>query len=1018
MADDKVAIQIGADLSNFRDQLRSAQQSVSQLATTFSALREASKNAFPGDIAANLQTVRTEAARAGQTLSDISGQTSKAADGMRRAGEAAKGAGAGVGFYAREIHAVIDEVLSGRSQQLSGTLANIALTSGQAALGFARANLALTGFGAAGLATAGVLSYLTYKAEEAREAIQRVIVQAAAAGNSNNSPQGVAVLLGALSRLPGSTAEASEAFAASLAKINDSSNIIGAGVTNSLQTIADMTGKTIPDAMDRMSKALAAPASQGRQMIDELGGMTAAESDAMDAAQRSGDAHQQLAVFLGALARATKDAAVAAKDATTTHINFFEKVLDATNIFRWFGAGLGIAGAATKRFGDEANRAGADLAVAAEKAKALQSSIKETIAAANGIANRENPLSKQLQDSIEKANQLRDALNKVREAEAKVGAASTLGGTGDPAELIKRFEGFSAQAQWDRNAYRVGYGSDTTTDRNGVVRPVTQWSGTTEEDAQRDLNRRVAEFAAKAAQDVGAAWASLSDRVRASLTSIAYNYGRVPSNIVAAAQTGNESNIASAIAARAGDNGGINSHRRIAEAANIGGGNSPASTMLDALQQEEGTQARIREEIKAAEDARKGGNAVQLEELAAAERAAAGQRHEVEEAQKKVEADKQELSSLTAIGASQASISAAKLKLYNDEAALQDRLYAVEQARNKLASTQANKDLQGQLDIAQKALPGVTGRFGAGSQEEIAAQTQIAQIQTQIKAQEQADAAATARVKYENDLEATDKQKANIQELAKANVLSYAAQIAAAKEAAARKTSIEQEYVNEIKRIYGEGVPEYRRAMQQQSVVARQINQQLVNDTKKANEEIEASFKKVAESIATTMSSALMRVIERTGNFRDMFRSVVQDIAQMFLQAVTKMIADWAALQAATAFIGTGGGAAGGLIGGLLHGIGIPGFATGAWELPRDTLAQVHAGEMIIPAAHADTLRSALSGSPGGSYGSSGGGDRHLHVHYSAERGTTLDTLRQHSRALAKMVSDEMDRNPSLRPAY
>lgn len=61
-------------------------------------------------------------------------------------------------------------------------------------------------------------------------------------------------------------------------------------------------------------------------------------------------------------------------------------------------------------------------------------------------------------------------------------------------------------------------------------------------------------------------------------------------------------------------------------------------------------------------------------------------------------------------------------------------------------------------------------------------------------------------------------------------------------------------------------------------------------------------------------------------------------------------------------------------------------FAVGAWELPSDMIAQVHKGEMIIPAATANMIRgggtngavpfpsSALSGSIGGSQGSSPGG--------------------------------------------
>jgi transcriptional regulator of heat shock response len=43
---------------------------------------------------------------------------------------------------------------------------------------------------------------------------------------------------------------------------------------------------------------------------------------------------------------------------------------------------------------------------------------------------------------------------------------------------------------------------------------------------------------------------------------------------------------------------------------------------------------------------------------------------------------------------------------------------------------------------------------------------------------------------------------------------------------------------------------------------------------------------------------------------------------------------------------------------------GIASFAVGAWELPSDMIAQVHKGEMIVPAGPADALRSGGGGSP------------------------------------------------------
>jgi hypothetical protein len=71
---------------------------------------------------------------------------------------------------------------------------------------------------------------------------------------------------------------------------------------------------------------------------------------------------------------------------------------------------------------------------------------------------------------------------------------------------------------------------------------------------------------------VGAGWDKLSPQARAALISMAYNYGSLPKDVVAAAQTGDFAKIAGAVAAHQTDNAGVNQGRRLAEAQAIGGG--------------------------------------------------------------------------------------------------------------------------------------------------------------------------------------------------------------------------------------------------------------------------------------------------------------------------------------------------------------------------------------------------------------------------------------------------------------
>lgn len=135
--------------------------------------------------------------------------------------------------------------------------------------------------------------------------------------------------------------------------------------------------------------------------------------------------------------------------------------------------------------------------------------------------------------------------------------------------MLKQHEGFSSSAYWDVNHYRVGYGSDTITRADGSVVSVRKGMTVTQQDAERDLQRRAGVFMSAARNTVGAQyWDRLPPTTQAVLTSIAYNYGSLTklTTIVNAARSGNIRAIADAVRARAGDNGGINRRRRNAEA--------------------------------------------------------------------------------------------------------------------------------------------------------------------------------------------------------------------------------------------------------------------------------------------------------------------------------------------------------------------------------------------------------------------------------------------------------------------
>lgn len=149
-------------------------------------------------------------------------------------------------------------------------------------------------------------------------------------------------------------------------------------------------------------------------------------------------------------------------------------------------------------------------------------------------------------------------------------------------QILPKFEGFIPKAKFDVNAQRVGYGSDTVTTPEGKVVPVNENTTITQQDAQRDLQRRVqSEFIPKAAAQVGQEnWDRLPENVAGALTSVTYNYGSLPNKVAAAVKTGNVNAIANAVEALADDNKGINRGRRMSEAAMIRGSEMPGSAAV------------------------------------------------------------------------------------------------------------------------------------------------------------------------------------------------------------------------------------------------------------------------------------------------------------------------------------------------------------------------------------------------------------------------------------------------------
>ncbi|AXQ69190.1 tail length tape measure protein [Caulobacter phage CcrBL9] len=195
------------------------------------------------------------------------------------------------------------------------------------------------------------------------------------------------------------------------------------------------------------------------------------------------------------------------------------------------------------------------------------------------------PTIEELQKSfVDLAAAANKATDNVAAMGSGVATASLMGGDAKDQSynLIKQFEGYKEKAYWDVNHYRAGFGSDTWTDTKGGVHNVTKDTKVGGTEAALDLKRRIGIFQGNAAKTAGQAnWDKLADSTKAALTSITYNYGHLPSRLLAAVKTGDNGKIATAVEGLAGDNNGVNRKRRMQEAALIRNGKVQAVSATD-----------------------------------------------------------------------------------------------------------------------------------------------------------------------------------------------------------------------------------------------------------------------------------------------------------------------------------------------------------------------------------------------------------------------------------------------------
>ena len=378
---------------------------------------------------------------------------------------------------------------------------------------------------------------------------------------------------------------------------------------------------------------------------------------------------------------------------------------------------------------------------------------------------------------------------------------------------------------------------------------------------------------------------------------------------------------------------------------------------------------------------------------------------------------------------------------------------AAGKASEELLAAQAAEGSQAQLAHKLAAIDVELAAATAGTAKYIDLEKQKVELQRTAAKAATADAVAEEAVKYNALQKGFKDEQERIKENTKLKGTSAGQEYADLLASYAREATAARAHFAELERLYADDPKQYRTAMREKAEVDAQLNSQRLAAERQLQGQILEQYKSTYEAIGSTVSSGIMGMIEKTTTLKQVGQNIAKQLVQQFIEARIRMVADWAAGETAkilattvgetakTTAVATGEAARTGLVSagaatqaastglsmvksilgsaaetfagifGFLSPVlgpaavgpaaagqaavaavvsSVPSFAIGAWSLPSDTLAQVHAGEMIVPKGPAALMRAAAGG--GGAQG--GGGDVHQHTHFNVTAMDSRDVRR------------------------
>ena len=826
-----------------------------------------------------------------------------------------------------------------------------------------------------------------------------------------------------LQRIPGVTEQIATGLNNSISRIPAYSAQMNQALVLLISNLAT-TKESAADWTNQLVAAMSNPLANGQQLLDNLGGINREFYAQLSVAKASGDASKAQAIILNAIS-----------DRMREQVSFERQKLDElAKGGEWFHSIRDI----------DRNIVGSAQVHSAE--------VKETEESVRKLSETEGAISEQLATQAQSYAQIRteiqgilagtqtesDQLGKLNSDMGKL-RQGIQGATGDASAMIQKFESVSAggftkpymdksPGDPSKDHYAVGYGQHSI-----LGKEVTQDSVFSQEDIYQDFRNRIAAIQDDLAAKLGESWDKLSARAKASLTSVAYNYGSLPANVMAAARTGVDTNVATSILSLKGQNNGVNDSRRNQEAANI---TAPDGVMSPAEKDKAAeVLPKMADETLRLNEAKKGGNAVDLANVAIQEGQLTGKKNEVADQEKLVTAAQESLRAAKEAGASDATIRERTKTLTTEQLALDEKRFALKMAEADV-KIRNDKDDPAALRDDKVAKANLTeSRYAKDTVQFKQAEQDKSDAQDAFRTAGQQKDAEAENVSYTNALRGLDQRKQVLQEEEQTGQITKQQMYAGEVQVENDRTALEKAHFTKLMGIWDETDKQYKQAQDKLAEIDAQSALKREQIQRQANASIHDDYLKVTTSITGTMSSSIMGMIQGTSNFRDMMRSITLDIIKMFLDAGLKMVANWAAQQLQMVVLATTGqteitaatitglaartaagvsgaaaslgaqvaektasvtvsaGQAGAGVAAFLapflgpaaipagaaaaaETVGIGAMDIGAYDIPHDQLAMVHKNELVMTASQGNQFREMMNmvGNGGSGRQSSGGG--------------------------------------------